>query len=121
MLSLRIIIFIFFRFGAWNKEVSLTPGFQRVKITPPLQELLILFFHVREHLEWWAANLFFQLFTICPKQINNMPEVFGQHEISQTVRVFSSILENISVGFSKMPFLQKNPKFPQAAQKFVLI
>jgi hypothetical protein len=40
-----------------------------------------------------------------------MPEVFGQDEISQTARVIWSIQENISVGFSRMPFLERIRSF----------
>jgi hypothetical protein len=46
-----------------------------------------------------------------------MPEVFGQHEISQTARLFSSILENISMGFSRMPFLEKKSKVSPSCPK----
>lgn len=49
----------------------------------------MLFFHVREHLEWWAATLFFHLFTIFLKQIkiSKMPKCFEHQDFSRMPKI----------------------------------
>jgi hypothetical protein len=50
-----------------------------------------------------------------------MPEVFGQHEISQTAQIVFKYSGKHFCGILQNALSQKNPKFPQAAQNFVLI
>jgi hypothetical protein len=60
MLTLQINIFIFFRFGiklGWNKEVNLTPQFQKVKMYPHVPKSVPCYSlsHMYEYKEWWET------------------------------------------------------------------